>query len=104
MMIYCWDCDDFFDEEDATSRLAELEDGVPRGTRIMTCPWCGGSDLEEAKTCMICGKPLRPKEYDFCAECTEDLDKSVEAIIDEIMGDSLDARQAFFDYLERRWY
>lgn len=104
MTMYCWECDDFFDEEEATSRLAELEDGVPRGTRIMTCPCCGGSELEEAKLCMYCGKPLRPNEQDFCTDCVEVLDDEVEAIIDGIQGDAHEARQAFFDYLERRWY
>ena len=103
MTYYCYECDDFFEEEEAAVRRAVLEDDVPMGSMVMCCPYCGGREIEEASKCLKCGRPLRPEEQDFCPDCVEELDKDVEAIIDGIQGDALDARQAFFDYLERRW-
>ena len=103
MTYYCYECDEFFEEEDATTRLAVLEDDVPRGELVMCCPYCGGREFEEAYKCLMCGESIRPEETDFCPDCIEELDKDIEAIIGEIHGDALEARQAFFDYLERRW-
>lgn len=101
--IYCHDCDGFFDEEDAGSRLAEPEDSVPMGSYVMCCPYCGSSALEEAKECKICGEPLKPDDTDLCESCTDFLDEGVEHLISFIKGDKTEARDTFMDYMERNW-
>lgn len=101
--IYCYDCESFFDEEDAKTRLAVPEDSVPMGSYVACCPNCGSSELEEANVCKICGNPIKPDVTDFCRPCTEFLDDGVQSLINHISGDSLAARDVFMDYLERRW-
>ena len=106
---YCWECDDFFEEEEAGSRRAELEDSRPPDMMIMCCP-CGSSEIEEAEVCKICGQPLKPTQDEICPSCEESLYKAVDALIcDEVLtenfpGDYLDAKATFFEYLERRWF
>lgn len=107
---YCWECDDFFEEEDAKKRMAVEEDDVPRGTWVMCCPNCEGGQIEPVEVCKRCGQPLEPIYEDFCPDCERELYKAVEALIcDEVLttefpGDYLDAKQTFFEYLERRWF
>lgn len=41
-MLKCRDCGAVFEEDEATRRRAEPEDGVPYYETIRECPWCGG--------------------------------------------------------------
>ena len=99
---YCCDCDEIFNEAEADSRPAELEDGRPQGTRIMLCPYCGSEELEEAGTCERCGAPILPDEH-LCQDCEDDLGYGVRSLIESFKGDVLDGERHFFDYLERVW-
>ena len=104
MKYYCYECDEFFEEEDAASRPAMLGDHAIRGTSVMCCPYCGGTDFEEAKKCLRCGEPMKPEESgDFCKDCIEELDEGIESLIESIPGDAVNAKDAFFEYVERRW-
>ena len=49
MKLFCIDCGLIFDMENAKTRLAVPEDGVAKGTRILLCPDCSSSLLEEAQ-------------------------------------------------------
>ena len=103
MIYYCNDCCEFIEEQDLDSRPCELEDGLPRGTKISLCPYCGSEDLEEADFCERCGTPIPPDEH-LCQDCEDDLGYGVRSLIESFQGDVLDAREKFFDYLEREWF
>lgn len=49
MKYYCKECGWIFEEDHAAFRLAEPEDGQPRGTKVMVCPDCGSSAIDEAQ-------------------------------------------------------
>ena len=101
--VYCCNCNEIFNEADADSRPAELEDGREYGSKIMLCPYCGSEELEEAGICERCGTPILPDEH-LCECCEDDLYGAVQNIIESYQGDVLDAQGKFFDYLERRWF
>lgn len=46
-MYKCNDCGLILNEEDAIARPAEVEDGRPRETWVLTCPHCESTALEE---------------------------------------------------------
>ena len=46
-MYKCYDCGLIFNEDDAITRPAEVEDDRPRGTWVLTCPHCESTALEE---------------------------------------------------------
>ena len=100
---YCHDCDEIFNEAEADSRLAELEDSRPKGTRILLCPYCGSEELEEAGACERCGAPILPDEH-LCDCCEDELGYGVRSLIESFKGDVLDGERHFFDYLEREWF
>lgn len=104
MIIYCNECENFFEEFEADYRPAEEEDCRPKGEKIMLCPCCGSSELEEANACRRCGKPIAPEADDFCDECAEEINKGLWDIVESIPGDALEAKEAFLDFLERRWF
>ena len=106
MIYYCEECRSFTEEDDLGSRMAREEDGVPRGTRVATCPECGSAELVEATRCKRCGKPI--PDGDLCEECREDLFKRIDAFRDDILceigGDIHEATQIVADELERVWF
>lgn len=46
-MYKCMECGCIFEEEDAGSRWSELGDSLPPGIKLMTCPWCGDTAIED---------------------------------------------------------
>lgn len=103
MMLCCENCGYFFTEGNAKTRQAELEDGMPPGTRIVVCPWCGEESIYEAGQCEMCGEPLRPGET-LCDDCEKTLDVLTERLLAEVCKDQSKAREIYFDYLERKWF
>lgn len=103
MKYYCNDCNEFFSDEDAASRPTELEDSRPQGERVMLCPYCGSEDYDEAAYCERCGEPIPPDEH-LCDVCEGDLYGIVQGAIESFRGDVYDAKDKFFDYLERKWF
>lgn len=103
MTYYCNDCNEFFSDEDAASRPAVLEDGKPPWATVMLCPYCGSEDYDEAAYCERCGEPIPPDEH-LCDVCEGDLYGIVQGAIESFRGDVYDAKDKFFDYLERKWF
>lgn len=103
MKYYCNNCCEILDESELEWRNTELEDSRSPWDKVAICPCCGSEELEEAAFCERCGEPIPPGEH-LCDVCEGDLYGIVQGAIESFQGDVLDAKDKFFDYLEREWY
>lgn len=94
--LYCSECGEIFHEDDSRKVIAE------DGRTICACPNCRCTELDEAEICERCGEPIPPAEH-FCEDCKETLYRQVEGIIEDFIGDYMDAKEKFLDYIEREW-
>lgn len=100
---YCYECEEFFTEEEAGHRAAQLEDAMPPGTQVMCCPSCGSSEITEAEVCRKCGKPIFGRSVEFCEDCEREMDDVIGDLLCTMDADYDDAIYAFAEYMERKW-
>ena len=86
---YCEYCEEIFAEDDA--KIVREQYGY--GEReLYACPTCRSTYITDAGTCEICGEPTRPDE-DICPECSEEMYKAWEAIVNKVMDLRLKANR-----------
>ena len=73
-MLYCADCQQFFEEEDAVTGKELIGEyaGAPAYKEYVICPHCGGDQIEEAARCHVCGAWKPDDAKDCCSKCYED--------------------------------
>ena len=112
-MLYCTNCREYFQEEDAGTDKELLGEywGAPAYREYATCPWCGSDQIEEAKRCAVCGGWKPDDLKDFCEGCLTEIYDSIWQIYDDLRtenpeaktGDILDAMiDAFDEFIEKR--
>lgn len=84
MYYKCLECDGEFEEYELDSRMAELEDCIPRGTKLYVCPVCGSTALEEMGECARCGRPVERFE-DLCEDCKNEFYELVSEYRDDLL-------------------
>lgn len=72
----CEKCGAVVDSGELSARAATLEDGVNAWDRIATCPRCGSDELEELRSCALCGEPVLEDRTQFCGECRREIDST----------------------------
>ena len=99
---YCNFCEELIAEDD----LKRMWDSDGHGIiEKDVCPNCGYDELEEAETCRICGKPIKPFEA-YCEDCKEKVYKVWDDAICEMMGltpvgvDYAETKQRFIEFLD----
>lgn len=61
--FYCCDCGLVFNEDEA-GLYAERESGI----RLIACPECGSTVIDDCVPCPLCGQPMA-RDEDMCEEC-----------------------------------
>ena len=65
-MLYCTECEQFFDEEDAITKMEKLGEFY---NHYSACPYCGSEQIENAHRCLLCGEWMPDGIHDYCEEC-----------------------------------
>lgn len=101
--FYCDDCGSIFSEEDAGTKRIEWGHSEKE---VYACPDCKNTYVEEADTCEICGKPMKPTGDEYCDDCKWNARKVWEKAVSSIMDmmpngtDYTKAESVFIEYLE----
>lgn len=112
MKFFCLNCEEFFEDTEAETIK---EDPSPAGVSLpegyyeyKVCPHCGSDYIDEAYLCPVCGEYHSPHDREeICNSCAEDIDKSFEAMIDELSGkygkDYKDLKEIILDRLAEEY-
>ena len=96
--MYCYECEEFFDEPKAQRELMGECCGQPAYDTFWVCPECGSHDIEDGHPCDICGEPARKNDR-YCECCIGKARRYLNRIVDHFMsegaeeGDALDLIQ-----------
>ena len=106
MKYYCTDCQSIIDEDELLTRTEDYGEG--NYVDFAVCPYCGSDEVDEAKTCELCGEAFNPDELgNFCDECWIDLGNyfrlAVEALMKDYKLDEERARDILLEFLAEKY-
>lgn len=104
--FYCEDCDEIFSEESAGTK--SVYDGYGE-LDYYACPTCGSTELADADTCEVCGRPIPPDKH-ICDECQQEMKGAWTALVEKVMdlrlkanygksADYIDCEDGVLEYL-----
>lgn len=72
-MLYCTDCEQFFDEEEAKAERERIGEfwGEDAYKDYIVCPHCGSDQIEEARKCKLCDEWKPDDAHDCCEHCRD---------------------------------
>ena len=104
--FYCEDCDEIFSEDRAGAKRTEWGYG---DKEVYACPTCGSTELADADTCEVCGRPIPPDKH-ICDECLQEMNGAWTALVEKVMdlrlkanygksADYIDCEDGVLEYL-----
>ena len=106
MKYYCYDCGSLIDEDELLTKTEEYNRG--EFVDYAVCPYCGSEEVDEAKTCELCGEAFSPDKLgDYCEDCEIELNAyfrlSVEALAKDYKLDEERARDILLEFIAEKF-